>query len=851
MIDESRFVEAQDALSIAWRTRTSSAIDTAVSRWWSLLSITSKDDRYSDVLASYALSLLLRWRSRRHVRDIDAAIGSLENALSYQEEMPSFERLGNHLNLGAAYMDRWEVFQRSPRDLVEAADQWERAHAISSKIGHSVMSAMHILPNLGDAYCYAYDQGVAELPVLQLAINCFQTALPYASPGISARIHYKAAETYSVLFERRKSQDDRKSAESHFEEALAGQLPPDEAERANLQLSKFYLDEYQQTKERSSLDTALYWARRAVYIKSKEGDPLILRKVAGLLVTMSKDFGDGNSLNAAIESYQQVWDLVATQGGEDLSTFYYNYGTALMRRSAISNVDALKMRHDDLQNAVRLLALALKVAEQDDTLALQIQLKTAQRKLKQLEAGMESQDTGALEDETIELPLRQDGPHIRSMTMPSNSTFGDKLGVPVTPDGSMETVPQFQRRQTTLPAQTSVLRDLDWRPAQSYVQVWAARNEAAPPTVFLDAPQSQTPIKASFQTKVSESASEPLLHSSIITASPSDNFPMVEDHSPSPPQRHKQVEITEEEQRGRQEEQPSSIKPTDLTGRVVKTSLSPVAEGGFASIHIGNFGTTKVAIKVIRNVGGANLSTIRKRLNREMDVWWKLDHPNIVPLWGFSNDMGPLPAPIAPWYENGNAADYVQKAGLGVEFRLQLLREVSSGLRYLHHQSPTIVHGDLKPGNVLIDNDGVAKLCDFGLAHLVTGEGETLVSGGGNPGTQRYAAPELRCPPDDEDNILATSKTDIYSLACIAYEFLYLKLPFADRTTVPSIIAAGYNHIPPARQSQADQSILGSLTPHFWALAESCWDEEPEKRPDISYFCEQIDLAFHAIEFAY
>ncbi|CCA75117.1 hypothetical protein PIIN_09101 [Serendipita indica DSM 11827] len=82
-------------------------------------------------------------------------------------------------------------------------------------------------------------------------------------------------------------------------------------------------------------------------------------------------------------------------------------------------------------------------------------------------------------------------------------------------------------------------------------------------------------------------------------------------------------------------------------------------------------------------------------------------------------------------------------------------------------------------------------------------------------------------------------------------QFLYLKLPFADRTTVPSIIAAGYNHIPPARQSQADQSILGSLTPHFWALAESCWDEEPEKRPDISYFCEQIDLAFHAIEFAY
>ncbi|KAG8794010.1 Receptor-interacting serine/threonine-protein kinase 2 [Serendipita sp. 398] len=154
-----------------------------------------------------------------------------------------------------------------------------------------------------------------------------------------------------------------------------------------------------------------------------------------------------------------------------------------------------------------------------------------------------------------------------------------------------------------------------------------------------------------------------------------------------------------------------------------------------------------------------------------MDVWWKLEHPNIVPLLGYVDGFGPLHSPISPWYENGNASDYVKREGLGLEFRLQLLREVSSGLRYLHQQMPVIVHGDLKPGNVLIDNDGIARLCDFGLAHLVTSEGESMATGA-NVGTIRYSAPELRCPKDDDDKIMATTQTDIYSLACIAYEVI-------------------------------------------------------------------------------
>lgn len=83
---------------------------------------------------------------------------------------------------------------------------------------------------------------------------------------------------------------------------------------------------------------------------------------------------------------------------------------------------------------------------------------------------------------------------------------------------------------------------------------------------------------------------------------------------------------------------------------------------------------------------------------------------------------------------------------------------------------------DLMKGNVLIDNEGVARLCDFGLAYLVAADADSSASGA-NVGTIRYAAPELRCPADDDVIVHANASTDIYSLACIGYEVGFVLLP--------------------------------------------------------------------------
>ena len=143
----------------------------------------------------------------------------------------------------------------------------------------------------------------------------------------------------------------------------------------------------------------------------------------------------------------------------------------------------------------------------------------------------------------------------------------------------------------------------------------------------------------------------------------------------------------------------------------------------------------------------------------------------------------------------------MQKEGLGIEFRLQLVSELylpigsdfnyhfsfeksppAYGIYIISHPRScmaiwnlyvqavvSFIHWKWTQGNILIDNDGVARLCDFGLAHLVS-DADVTATATSNVGTIRYAAPELRRPEDDDENVRASTQTDIYSLACIAYE---------------------------------------------------------------------------------
>ncbi|KAG8919014.1 hypothetical protein FRC00_011844, partial [Tulasnella sp. 408] len=164
---------------------------------------------------------------------------------------------------------------------------------------------------------------------------------------------------------------------------------------------------------------------------------------------------------------------------------------------------------------------------------------------------------------------------------------------------------------------------------------------------------------------------------------------------------------------------PSSSLVRCLTGLVRRGPEPACARGGYSDVWKGKLGSRldpdneeDVAIKVLRAVrvqsGSCPISRMHKRMMRETSIWGKLDHPNIVPLRGYSLEEDGTPAIVSRWMDNGDVLTYLAKHLFAD--RRKLVRQVAEGLLYLHSQSPPVVHGDLKGGNVLIDKGGDAAL---------------------------------------------------------------------------------------------------------------------------------------------
>ncbi|KZV93908.1 kinase-like protein, partial [Exidia glandulosa HHB12029] len=123
---------------------------------------------------------------------------------------------------------------------------------------------------------------------------------------------------------------------------------------------------------------------------------------------------------------------------------------------------------------------------------------------------------------------------------------------------------------------------------------------------------------------------------------------------------------------------------------------------------------------------------------------------------------------VSPWYDSGDINAYVRRRAGDPDIlnvKLSLLVQVMRGLEYLH--SKLIVHGDIKGGNVLVSDDGVARLSDFGLSAVLyrqysAGRMDVQTEGG----TCRWMAPELFV----EDRPRQTVASDIWACGCLVIE---------------------------------------------------------------------------------
>ncbi|TFK43199.1 hypothetical protein BDQ12DRAFT_168524 [Crucibulum laeve] len=191
----------------------------------------------------------------------------------------------------------------------------------------------------------------------------------------------------------------------------------------------------------------------------------------------------------------------------------------------------------------------------------------------------------------------------------------------------------------------------------------------------------------------------------------------------------------------------------------------PIDGGGFADIYRGSYRGKDVALKRIRIF--QDRQKIHKNFCREALIWRHLRHPHVLPFIGVdSSTFQPFLCMISPWMQHGTIMKHLEENGsMNISNRLF---EVALGLEYLHSQN--IVHGDLRGGNILINDEWQACLAGFGLTIVseVTFTSHTH-------GSIRWMAPELHYPKlFNLFRSVRTSASDTYSFACVCLEVNFI-----------------------------------------------------------------------------
>jgi len=184
-----------------------------------------------------------------------------------------------------------------------------------------------------------------------------------------------------------------------------------------------------------------------------------------------------------------------------------------------------------------------------------------------------------------------------------------------------------------------------------------------------------------------------------------------------------------------------------------------------------------------------------ERFEREAKVVAKLEHPNIVPIYDFSEHED-RPYLVLKYVQGETLKARLDKSKLTYKETRHIFRVISSALAYAHQEG--VLHRDVKPSNVLLDKTGGVYLADFGLARIAE-TSQTTLSGQMMMGTPHYISPEQAKGLGNLD-----SGTDIYSLGVMMYELLIGEVPFQADTPFSVIHDHIYSPLPLPRDMNPD-----------------------------------------------
>ncbi len=241
--------------------------------------------------------------------------------------------------------------------------------------------------------------------------------------------------------------------------------------------------------------------------------------------------------------------------------------------------------------------------------------------------------------------------------------------------------------------------------------------------------------------------------------------------------------------------------------------IKELGRGGFGIVYQARDSVLKraVALKILHPALTVDPQFLA-RFQIEAELAAQMDHPNIVPIYDFNQIDGRYVITMG-LMARGSLKDHLASYGaMNVHQSKTMLEQVASGLAYAHERD--VIHRDLKPGNILIDAQGVARISDFGFAKARSADSLSLSMAGSLLGTPSYMAPEIW------EGKPASPRSDIYSLGCIAHEMLTGSQLFQGETPVQVMHA----HI-----VRGPKPLEG--LPSVWqSFIDKCLEPKPENR---------------------
>ncbi len=201
--------------------------------------------------------------------------------------------------------------------------------------------------------------------------------------------------------------------------------------------------------------------------------------------------------------------------------------------------------------------------------------------------------------------------------------------------------------------------------------------------------------------------------------------------------------------------------------------ISSIGQGGMADVYKAQDTILNrvVAIKILKQKLTNDAMTL-VRFQREASAASRLSHPNVVDIYDVGEYEG-MHYIVMEYVRGRTLKQLIQKRGaLSVEEALFIMKQLASAIKAAHDKN--IIHRDIKPQNILMKDDGTAKITDFGIA--VAGDSVQLTFNNAVMGSAHYLAPESAQGKEPNKQV------DIYSLGIVFYELLTGDVPFKGKT---------------------------------------------------------------------